>query len=213
MDSTLGKPMSPLLALPPEVRNCIYDAALGWPDLSNLAKAVLSQPGATIDQARSEQPLCTIPIPHCCRSTPSLLLLNRQITSEALEVLYRKALVLDSTPPFLQQLARPIDITQFISESTLQNLRFVVLKMDLDQRLSGAVSARGLLKTIEMLLDIWLVKNNLEQVHVQVQYTPREKDASPTFVEAVHHLYVRRLLSMARLPDVNMEIRGLIFGS
>jgi hypothetical protein len=200
MALTPGKSASPLLALPPEVRDCIYDAALDWPDLSGFAKAVPSQPDATIDHENSEQPLCTIPRPHFgSMSTPSLLLLNRQITSEALEVLYRKPLVLDSTPPYVQQFARPMDITEFIGESTLQNLRFVVLKMDLDQRLSGAVGARSWLKTIEMLLDIWFLKSNIEKVQVEIQYTPRDRDASPTFAGAVHHLYVRKLLTIARL--------------
>jgi hypothetical protein len=93
-------------------------------------------------------------------STPSLLLLNRQITSEALEVLYRKPLILDTTPPYTPQFGQPMGIPEIVSETTLQNLRFVVLRMDLDQR----QSARYWFKIIEMLLDIWYVKNNLEEV-------------------------------------------------
>jgi hypothetical protein len=122
-------------------------------------------------------------------STPSLLLLNRQITAEACEIIYQKPFVMASTPPYIPQLAKPMDITEFISESTLQNLRFVVLNMDLNHNpnlMSGG--AKRWLKTVEMLLDIWYVKNNLKRVEVQATYTAPSRD-------------VTRLLSMVGLPE------------
>jgi hypothetical protein len=161
----LTEPAPSFLLLPPEVRDCIYDAALSWPVISDLAKTVPLEPDATVHGCW-EQPLCTVPRPrYGPMSTPSLLLLNRQITSEALEVLYRKPLILDTTPPYIPQLGQPMGIPEIISETTLQNLRFVVLRMDLDQR----QSARYWFKIIEMLLDIWFVKNNLEEVQARIQ--------------------------------------------
>ncbi|KAE9371527.1 hypothetical protein N431DRAFT_341644 [Stipitochalara longipes BDJ] len=190
-----GKPASLFLSLPPEVRDCIYNAGLDWPDISDLAKTVSSQPDVTVIHEHSVHPLCTMPIPRCgSMSTPSLLLLNRQITSEALEVLYRKPLILDKPPPYMPQLGRPMDVPELISENTLQNLRFIVLRMDLDQKRS----ARDWLKVIEILIDIWLVKNDLKKVQIHVQYTLRSENVGSTFAEAVHHQYVRRILSKLR---------------
>jgi hypothetical protein len=191
--SLFNKPLSLFLALPPEVRNCIYDAGLEWPDLPGLAKGISAKQSAIVDR-----PLCTIPRPHFgSMSTPPLLLLNRQITSEALEILYQKPFIMDSTPPYIPQLAKPMDITEFISESTLQNLRFVILKMNLNHKpnlMSGG--AKGWLKTVEMLLDIWFVKNNLERVEVHVTYTAPSRDLVWTFEVASHHRQVMTLFSI-----------------
>ncbi len=201
MALTPSKPASPLLALPPEVRDCIFDAALNWPNLSDLAKTITSQSDATLGL---EQPLCTIPRPRYeAMSTPSLLLLNRQITSEALEVLYRKPLILDSTLPYMPQLGRPMDIPEIISESTLQNLRFVVLRMDLG--LGQKRSARNWYKTVEILLDIWLVKNNLEKLEVRVQWSSHARRTVGPFEGAAHRFYMKRLLSKVRLVEINLR--------
>ena len=64
-------------------------------------------------------------------TTPSLLLVSRQVSSETLEILYKKPLVLSQTPPCLPQLAKPMGITDFTSETTLQLVRKVVFEMDL----------------------------------------------------------------------------------
>jgi hypothetical protein len=138
--------------------------------------------------------------------TPSLLLLNRQITSEALEVLYRKPLILDTTPPCIPQLGQPMGIPEIISETTLQNLRIVVLRMDLDQR----QSARYWFKIIEMLLDIWFVKNNLEEVQARIQCPPRQGDTRRgSHDEGIRAEYYRRLLSKVGLLEVNLESKRL----
>jgi uncharacterized membrane protein (UPF0127 family) len=60
---------------------------------------------------------------------------------------------------------------EIISETTLQNLRFVVLRMDLDQ----SQSARYWFKIIEVMLDIWFVKNNLEGVQAWIQCPPHRE--------------------------------------
>ncbi|KAH8795097.1 hypothetical protein F5882DRAFT_480553 [Hyaloscypha sp. PMI_1271] len=191
----LTKPAPSFLLLPPEVRDCIYDAALSWPVISDLAKTDPLEPDSTV-HGHWEQPLCTVPRPrYGPMSTPSLLLLNRQITPEALEVLYRKPLILDTTPPYIPQLGQPMGIPEIISETTLQNLRFVVPRMDLDQR----QSARYWFKIIEMLLDIWFVKNNLEEVQARIQCPPHQGDTRrDRYAEEIRAEYYHRLLSKLR---------------
>jgi hypothetical protein len=69
----LTKPAPSFLLLPPEVRDCIYDAALSWPVISDLAKTVPLEPDATV-RGHWEQPLCTVPRPrYGPMSTPSFL--------------------------------------------------------------------------------------------------------------------------------------------
>jgi len=117
-------------------------------------------------------------------------------------VLYRKPLILDTTPPYIPQLGQPMGIPEIISETTLQNLRFVVLRMDLDQR----QSARYWFKIIEMLLDIWFVKNNLEEVQARIQCPPHQGDTRrDRYAEEIRAEYYHRLLSKVEPLEVNLE--------
>jgi hypothetical protein len=109
-----------------------------------------------------------VPIPLVEKmTTPSLLLVSRQVSSETLAILYKKPLVLSQTPPCLPQLAKPNDIADFTSETTLQLVRKVVFEMDLYYTHDRQDIYRAWLKTVETLLDVWCVRNNLEGVEVR----------------------------------------------
>jgi len=93
-----------------------------------------------------------------------------------------------------------MDVTEFVSENTLQNLRFVVLEMDLNynpQFFSG--NAKCWLQTIETLLDVWYIQNSLERLEVRARYVPPNRDAGWTFGTADHHRNVLKLISMVCL--------------
>lgn len=200
----LIKHYSRFLALSPELRNAIYEYAIDWPDLSGTFERIISYHDYELDQEGPDSPpLCTFPRPHFgVLDTPSILILNKQIAFEAREILYTKPLILESPPPYIPQLAKPMDITEFISETTLQNIRFVVLKMDLNQNPNlNSGGAKCWLKTVEMLLDIWCVKNNLERLEVHAHYVPPSKAMGWTFRESAHHRHVISLLS--RVSDVS----------
>jgi hypothetical protein len=195
----LTKPHFPFLALSAELRNAIYEYAVDWPDLSNTFERIAPDQEILYDQESFKRlPLCTFPKPHFDqKTTPSLLLVNRQIFAEALEILYMKPLVLTSTPPYIPQLAKPMDLCdEFIGEATLQRLRFVVLRMDLNHKPKYLdESARCWLKTVESLLDVWCVRNALEKVEVQATYVPPSVATGWTFGEASHHRQAMGLLS------------------
>lgn len=109
----------------------------------------------------SREPRCTFPSLHAGRLTaPTVLLLNRQIRSEALPVLHAKTLTLHEPPPHTPTTGKTMDITEFISEETLQSVQRVVLRMDLIRESWG--------KTVDTLLDVWCIKNNLEEVLVDI---------------------------------------------
>ncbi len=155
---------SPFLCLPFRLRYEIYTYAVNWPDL-RVPFARLSRECERVEAIweSKRDPKCTFPSPRvAARTTPTILLLNRQITAEALPILRDKTLVLDTLPPYTPFLGRPMDITDFIGEATLQRVRRVSLKMDL------VLDARGWAKTVETLLDVWCVKNSLVEVVVNV---------------------------------------------
>lgn len=183
------KPLSPLLALSSELRNIIYDYALSWPDLSVAFQEI---EGSLSPRQSVSGPLCSIPKPRFSTfgelRTPTILLLNRQITSEALEILREKPLILTRPPPYVLQLAKPMDITEFIPEATLQKLRKVVLEMNFD---TG--DAQYWLKMVELLLDVWCEETELESMVVRARYVP--PSTPRTFLYISNHRHVMGLLS------------------
>ncbi len=59
--------------------------------------------------------------------------------------------------------------------------------------MSGA--AKCWLKLVEMLLDIWCERHQLEKIEIRVHYTPLARDRGWSFEEAGHHRCVMGLLS------------------
>ncbi|PGH08023.1 hypothetical protein GX51_01464 [Blastomyces parvus] len=174
--ATKRRPPVSFLDLPPEIRHEIYKLALSWPNLS--APFVRLRRECEQDEAAWFNPstlpmglgnmcnnACTLPSPYIPEShyiTPTIFLLNRQITYEALPVLHAQELVIDEPPPYSIALGRPVDITMFISEGSLQRARRVVLNIDI------ANLASRWARTIDTLLDVWWVDNRLEKLRVVV---------------------------------------------
>lgn len=157
------QPTSLFLRLPPELRMRIYDYALDWPDMQQSFARVQKQ-CTTLEQlwVTCQRPRCVFLGPRIeTVTTPTMLLLNRQIYHEAITILHDKPLVFMSPPPHSSQLGRVLDITKFIGEATLQNVAHVVLKMNL--------GVDSWLKTIERLLDVWCRKNRLKSLHVSLE--------------------------------------------
>ncbi len=192
-----------LLDLPAEIRNEIYDYAIDWPDFEAVFERIQLENGAAlVGLPRKDFPLCTMAVPEfTSMRTPGLLLVNRKITSEVLPVLYGKPWVLSSPPPYIPQLAKPMEITEFISEVVLQKIRLVTLQVDglSDRPTMMSGRARCWMKTIELLQDIWSVKQCLEKVDVSIEYVEPDRGRGWTFNDDWHHRNVVRLLSRVSL--------------
>lgn len=93
--------------------------------------------------------------------TPTILLLNRQITTEAQDSLRQKTLINNAPPPLCQALGKAMDITEFVGKTTLQKAYHVLLDMDLEHQ--------DLIATIETLLDVWCFDNSIESIRVRVR--------------------------------------------
>ncbi|KAL2816585.1 hypothetical protein BDW59DRAFT_166309 [Aspergillus cavernicola] len=149
------------LTLPPELRLQIYSLLLDPNQYSSGYKRIIRLTDEAYSNSDHRQvPDVTLPRFYVTRYTPSILLLNRQITAEALAVLYNTELTLQGTPG-TYFVFRQMDIAEFISETLLQRMRYVVLRL-VDPEKFFVLS----------LLDIWGRQNDLQRL---VVYTPTEK--------------------------------------
>lgn len=180
----------PFLSLPSELRNAIYEYAVEWPDFPKVFKKFRPSSHRTIQDGLKKKGGNVF-------VTPALLLVSRQISSEALSVLYMKPLVLEVPPPYNNAQARPMDIKDYISEATLHNVRFVNMQMDLNDVPQTVKQWR---QTIESLLHTWKEENQLENVEVRSRYSAPSRSRGWTFKEAAHHASVMGLLSRVGFP-------------
>ncbi|KAJ6119525.1 hypothetical protein N7523_003805 [Penicillium sp. IBT 18751x] len=173
--------MISFLDLPGEIRLIIYAYSLDPNEYVSGYRKIEDLLAAETDRTRG--PMCTYARPHVERYTPSILLINRQITMEALHVLYRIPLNLYGTPNTYFTM-RQMDITEFISEHLLQQIHHGVLRLD-------SASKNFVLP----LLDIWCESNCLESLDV---YRPNSTPMPR------HHWYVvkSRLRTFSTLVPV-----------
>lgn len=162
------------LALPYEIRLEIYTLALDYPDLKPVFEKFESQYIKEQQEQHEETklPICALPTPHVplqLKTTPGILLCNRQIYWEARQVMHNKTLTLRRSPPHTVTLGGPMDITEFISEDTLHQVRRLELFMKLCDGPHGDIS--GWCKMMEVLLDVWSAETHLEEISVNL-YEP-----------------------------------------
>jgi hypothetical protein len=163
---------SVFLQLPREIRDMIYEYAIDYPDMSTIfAKAREINKTAYDTRPRGDTtaglPYVVLPKPqYLPLATPGLLLLNRQISAEAVDVLRKKTWYLKEPIPDKDYVAgHAPDIIEFIGEETLQNIRHASLTLDFQNWPLG----ESWDWTIQMLLDTWYISTNLETLHVRVE--------------------------------------------
>ncbi|PNP39145.1 hypothetical protein TGAMA5MH_08997 [Trichoderma gamsii] len=99
-----------------------------------------------------------------------------------------KVFTLQRPPPYTMTLGSPMDITEFISQDTLKNMRRVELVMNLFD------DARGWGKTVEVLLDVWSSANYLKKLEINLEQ-PEELPPGTMWHERSSG-YVIKILSM-----------------
>ncbi|KAK6957671.1 hypothetical protein Daesc_000458 [Daldinia eschscholtzii] len=157
-----------LTTFPAEVRNVIYHYAIGYPTCRNLydyyydqkekAKAKIELRPRSVNTRVSRHSKITL-------RTPVILLLCKQITREALSLLYLQPFVIDRIPPWIMGNSAPLSIVNFISRATLQNLRFVQIKISLGDSIEFG-SGKVWLRLLNDLLDAWSERNSLVRLEV-----------------------------------------------
>ncbi|RDW67278.1 uncharacterized protein DSM5745_09144 [Aspergillus mulundensis] len=160
------------LFLPPELRLQIYTYLLdpntyvtGYTNITRLTSTAYEDAHADAlasnESDRPQIPSVSLARIYITRRTPSILLLNRQITAEALPVLYSVPLTLTGTPSTYLSM-RQMDIAEFISETLLQRIKVVALRLTQPEK-----------AFVLGLLDIWGKGCALTRLVVEV---PRDED-------------------------------------
>ncbi|KAI5919474.1 hypothetical protein F4810DRAFT_703499 [Camillea tinctor] len=147
-----------------EIRNTIYEYAVDYPTCRGLFDSYYRQ----LEAAKSQMHLCD---PHeepppfkLTRRTPTILLLCKQITLEAMSILRLRPLVIDRIPPWVMGNSVPLPLTDFISKATLQNIPFVEIKLSLG--IGRYRSGDVWLQVIKDMLDAWSERNSLVQLRI-----------------------------------------------
>ncbi|KAI0457506.1 hypothetical protein F5B21DRAFT_80836 [Xylaria acuta] len=151
-------------SFPAETRNAIYQYAINYPTCRELFDAYYDQ----VEKFRVH----TINGISCGFSaslhTPTILLLCKQITREALTVLRLRPFVIDRIPPWIMGNAKPLPLTHLISKGTLQNIRFVEIKLSLGD-CENYSSGRVWFQVLDDVLRAWSGKNSLLRLKVMIK--------------------------------------------
>ncbi|KAI0489877.1 hypothetical protein F4859DRAFT_501537 [Xylaria cf. heliscus] len=153
-----------LSSFPAETRNAIYQYAVHYPTCRELFDAYYDQ----IDKFKA----CDI---HgisygfsISLHTPTILLLCKQITREALTILRLRPFVIDRIPPWIMGNTHPLPLTYLISKITLQNIRFVEIKLSLGD-CENYSSGRVWSYVLDDVLRAWSTKNSLLRLKVMIK--------------------------------------------
>ncbi|KAI0889061.1 uncharacterized protein GGS22DRAFT_153035 [Annulohypoxylon maeteangense] len=157
-----------LTSFPPEIRNVIYQYAIDYPSCRNLYDYYYDQREKAISKIEL-RPRSTNPrLSHSSKfilRTPTILLLCKQITREALSLLYLQPFVIDRIPPWIMGHPAPLSLLNFISQSTLQNLRFVQIKIPLGEN-AYVRSGKVWLEFLHDVLNAWSERNSLIRLQI-----------------------------------------------
>lgn len=198
MDSNPRK-IFPFLQLPYHIRHCIYTLTLDYPDLRPVFARVETDMAKTEEEyTHTELPLCVMPVfrvPALLKTTPGIMLCNRQTAWESLETMRFKTFTLQRPPPSTAPLGRVMDITEFINEETLRDVRRMEFIMNLYS------NPRAWLKTIETLLDVWSVENHLKSIRVTLEQ-PNELPPGQFWDRAFSRSAVRALSMVRNIQSI-----------
>ncbi|KAJ9136444.1 hypothetical protein NKR23_g9846 [Pleurostoma richardsiae] len=157
------------LDLPSEIRNIIYEYSLDYPDsctlYSGYNNAILAYHQRRLTPGTdSPEPFPTF---SGCLSTPTILLLNRRITSECLPILRCRTLVIDRLPPWVPGQPAPMLVSDFIGRRTLQAARRIDLRLSLGQ--GGGGSGHVWFRILDDLARILEERNAFVELRVLVR--------------------------------------------
>ncbi|KAI0387778.1 hypothetical protein F5Y04DRAFT_267809 [Hypomontagnella monticulosa] len=157
-----------LTSFPAEVRNLIYHHAVGYPTCRTLYDSYYRQKEKAKSNGEIRTRTANTRGPRRAKlalRTPTILLLCKQITREALSILRIQPFVIDRIPPWIMGNVGPLPLVDLISKPTLQNLRLVEIKIPLGENAEFR-SGMVWLQLLDHVLDAWSERNSLIRIHV-----------------------------------------------
>ncbi|KAI1095751.1 hypothetical protein F5B19DRAFT_265475 [Rostrohypoxylon terebratum] len=155
------QPHTFLTSFPPEIRNIIYSYAIDYPSCRRLYDSYYDQRekatrSRSTNSKHSHSPFLR---------TPTILLLCKQITREALSLLYLQPFIIDRIPPWVMGDPSPLSLLNFIGKRTLQNLRFVQIKIPLGEN-AYVRSGKVWLEVLQDVINAWSEKHSLVRLQI-----------------------------------------------
>lgn len=161
-------PHSFLTSSPAEIRNLIYHYTVGYPTCRKLYDYYYDQKEKARAKIELRPRSANTRVSRHSKihlQTPTILLLCRQITREALSMLHCQSFNIDRIPPWVMGNPMPLPITNFISRPTLQTLRFAEIKISLGESTDFG-SGKVWLGLLDDVLNAWSQHNCLVRLHV-----------------------------------------------
>ncbi|XDG09431.1 hypothetical protein ABKA04_009046 [Annulohypoxylon sp. FPYF3050] len=159
------QPHSFLTSFPPEIRNIIYQYAVDYPSCRRLYDSYYAQRDKREKAIRSRSANPKHSRHPYALKTPTILLLCKQITQEALSLLYLQPFVIDRIPPWVMGNPSPLSLLNFIGKRTLQNLRFVQIKIPLGEN-AYVRSGKVWLEVLHDVLNAWSESHSLVRLQI-----------------------------------------------
>lgn len=182
-----SKPLS-LLDFPAEIRNQIYEDCADWSDITpNLVRTI----AAWTDHK--------LPPPYPPRTTPTILLLNRQITQEASSILRTKPL--NVTCPYdhdMQKQAEVPNMLRFITSKTLRHVEHINIRID----------SWEWIYSLDMLIPALAADHNLKSLRFVFRDCLKQKflrAQTKKYPDQTLHLSLSSLLKIRGIDDVTIE--------
>ncbi|KAI2473004.1 hypothetical protein F4781DRAFT_258078 [Annulohypoxylon bovei var. microspora] len=157
-----------LTTFPPEIRNMIYQYAIDYPSCRSLYDYYYDQREKAISKIELRPRSLNTKVSRYSKftlRTPTILLLCKQITREALSLLYLQPFIIDRIPPWIMGNPSPLSLVNFISRSTLQNIRFVQIKIPLGEN-TDFRSGKVWLELLHDVLNAWSERNSLVRLQI-----------------------------------------------
>jgi hypothetical protein len=163
-----NKPMW-FYTLPPELRVNVCNFCIDYPHCRDLFDCYYNQRTRRhAEDTKGKQSLALMVQPNSGESirfyTPTILLICKKITLEALCQLYTHTFLIDRIPPWVMGNGQPLPITDFMPKFTLQSLRYLEIRISLGE---GSGSGRVWLK---MLVDLLLSLGQHSLIKVKVVF-------------------------------------------
>lgn len=153
-------PQSPFLRLPGEIRKRIYGYAFDWPDIMGRIETIKEAiPSIQDDEDADDNYNFLLYQPFI---TPTILLLNRQINTEAMAVILATPMTIPLSLPSRTSWSEIPDLTFFVPQTALDAVQIVKVVIDQEESGRWRVSRNVWKQVLKHLAGMWYYKTNLE---------------------------------------------------
>ena len=202
---TRQRPGPSFLDFPLEIRTMVYQTCVDYPTCRSMFDTFYTHQGEPKTPSTRPSAIKAAVRLH----TPTILLLCKHISREALDVLRTRPLVIDQIPPWVFGQARPLPLGHFISRPTLQKVKYIDIRVALGEGSQG--SGHVWIEILGDLLEALAPHNSVIQLQVMAKLSHVDHLAVWNRELKLYELMVQ----MVRCPpnnDVRKSLTELVGG-